>query len=337
MEVYEEKKMTTIKEIAEKAGVSIATVSRVLNYDPALSVSDDTKQRIFETAEMLSYRKKSKVKKNIAKIALVYWYTEKEALDDMYYMAIRLGIENRCEHHRLQISTFFKGHEKGMVDEQLQGIIALGRFDDQQINSLKKLSKNIVFVESSPDEEKYDSVLTDYESATMKILDYFISHGHQRIGFIGKHESDKNKHEQKMDYRVMLYRSYLEGRGMFRKDDLYLGDCSAGEGYNLMSKAIQEHGEQLPTSFLVSCDTMAIGCLRALHEAKIAVPERVNLIGMNDLPFSKYLFPSLSTLKVFTDLMGESAVDLLMERLMGRKIAKKVIVPTKLVIRKSSF
>lgn len=328
--------MTTIKEIAEKAGVSIATVSRVLNYDPALSVSNDTKQRIFETAEKLSYRKKSKVKKNIAKIALVKGDSVKEDLNDLFYMLIRFGVENKCEQHSLHISTFYRGNEKGMFDEQIQGVIALGKFDDQQITALKKVSRNIVFVDFSPDEERYDSVITDYENAITKVLDHFISHGHQKIGYIGGREYDR-KQSQKTNSRLKTYKKYLEEKGLFRKENLYLSDFTPEAGFNLMKKAIQEQGGDLPTAFLIGCDTMAVGCLRALNEAKIAVPERVNLIGMNDFVFSKYLFPSLSTLKVYTELMGESAVDLLMERLMGRKIAKKVIVPTLLKIRQSSL
>ncbi|WP_088067518.1 LacI family DNA-binding transcriptional regulator [Gottfriedia luciferensis] len=328
--------MTTIKEIAEKAGVSIATVSRVLNYDPALSVSDDTKQRIFETAEKLSYKKKSKSKKNIAKIALVQGDLEIEALDVMFFMLIRFGIENKCDQHCLQISTLFQGHDKGMVDDQIQGIIALGKFDDQQIISLRKISKNIVFVDFSPDEEKYDSVIIDYENAIIKVLDHLISHGHNKIGYIGGHEYEK-KQGQKINSRSKSFKKYLEEKKLFQKENLYLSDFSAEEGFNLMKKAIKEQGEELPTAFLVGCDTMAAGCLKALHEAQIQVPERVNLIGMNDFTFSKYLFPSLSTLKIYTELMGESAVDLLMERLLGRKIAKKVIVPTTLKIRESSI
>lgn len=329
--------MTTIKEIAEKAGVSITTVSRVLNYDPALSVSDETKQRVFETAEKLSYRKKPKVKKSIAKIALVHWYTEKEELDDLHYMSIRFGIENKCEEHGIQITKFFQGNEKGLADEQIQGIVALGYFDDQQIKSLKKVSKNIVFVNSSPNEEIYDSVISDYESATKKVLDHFISHGHQNIGYIGGREYSKRQTIQDSCSREKVFKSYLAEKSLFQKNNVYVSDFSADEGFNLMNRAIQEHGEQLPTAFLVGCDTMAIGCLRALHEANISVPDRVNIIGMNDLTFSKYLFPSLSTVKVYSELMGETAIDLLLERLLNRKIPKKVVVSTKLMIRKSSL
>ena len=82
--------MATIKDIAELAGVSIATVSRVLNYDSTLSVADETKKRIFEVAEQLSYKQKPAKKLETGNIALLQWYTEKEELEDLYYMSIRL-------------------------------------------------------------------------------------------------------------------------------------------------------------------------------------------------------------------------------------------------------
>ena len=82
--------MATIKDIAEKAGVSSATVSRVLNYDASLSVADETKKRIFEAAEELSYRKRSSKRYVDQKIAIIHWYTEKEELNDLYYLSIRL-------------------------------------------------------------------------------------------------------------------------------------------------------------------------------------------------------------------------------------------------------
>lgn len=76
--------------------------------------------------------------------------------------------------------------------------------------------------------------------------------------------------------------------------------------------------------FFAANDSIAIGCLRALQEQGIAVPERVSVIGLNDVSVSKYVFPPLSTVKVYTELMGETGVELLQERLLaGRSITKK--------------
>lgn len=89
--------------------------------------------------------------------------------------------------------------------------------------------------------------------------------------------------------------------------------------------------------FFAGNDQIAIGCLQALNEENIHVPEEVNIIGLNDISVSKYVYPSLSTVKVHTELMGETAVDLLVERIEGRTIPKKVFIATNLIIRDSSF
>ena len=118
---------------------------------------------------------------------------------------------------------------------------------------------------------------------------------------------------------------------------MYIGTYSVEDGYRLMKEAIHDFGEELPTAFFTGNDLLAIGALRALHEEKIAVPERVSVIGFNDISVSKYVFPPLTTIKVYTEIMGESAVDTLMERIMGRQVAKKILISTNLVIRESSL
>ncbi len=90
--------MATIKDIAQLAGVSPATVSRVLNYDPELSVGLATKQKIFEAAERLNYTKHRKNAANTKQtLRLIQWYDDTEELEDLYYLSIRLGIEKKAE------------------------------------------------------------------------------------------------------------------------------------------------------------------------------------------------------------------------------------------------
>ncbi len=327
--------MATIKDIAERAGVSSATVSRVLNYDATLSVADETKKRVFEAAEELSYRKRSSKRYVEQKIAVVHWYTEKEELNDLYYLSIRLGIEERCKEIGMTPEVYFYNQIKDIKAAEIEGIIAVGKFSDQQVKELTAINPMVVFVDYSPNEDKYDAVVIDFEIATKKIVDYFISTNHSEIGFIGGRELLKGNTEPLEDLREKSFRSYLEEKGLFDERYVYVGAFSVDDGYNLMQQAIQELGEDLPTAFFMSSDVMAIGSLRALHEAGIAIPERVSIIGINDMSVSKYLYPSLSTVRVYTEVMGETAVDTLLERMEGRKIAKKVFISTKLMIRQS--
>lgn len=326
--------MATIKDIAERAGVSIATVSRVLNYDASLSVSDETKKRVFEAAEELSYRKKNVRRPAGLKIALVNWYTEKEELDDLYYMSIRLGVENRCEAHSIQITKLYE--DSPQAAERVQGIVAIGKFSPKQVEELRKISEQIVFVDCSPDDDVFDSVVSDFHKATENVLQHFLSHGHTKIGYIGGRETYKDQSSKIEDPRSESFEQFLTEKGYFNEAYVHIGAFSVNDGYRLMKEAIREHGEDLPTAFFVGNDSMAIGCLRALQEEGIAVPGRVNIIGVNDISISKYVFPPLSTVKVYTELMGETAVDLLLERLADRHVPKKVVLSTKLEIRGSS-
>ncbi|WP_273851323.1 LacI family DNA-binding transcriptional regulator [Guptibacillus spartinae] len=328
--------MATIKDIAQKVKCSTSTVSRVLNYDETLSVSDDTKKRIFEVAEELSYSKKRGKKSLTPKIAIIHWYTEKEELNDLYYMSIRLGVEQRCQEERLELVKIFKDNYDELEKENIQGMIAVGKFSSDEIASLNKVTPNIVFVDYDPDNERYDAVVVDFEKATKKVLDYFTSRGHERIGYIGGRETFRDASAEIVDERELTFKRYMTECDKNHEAYVYTGSFTVDDGYSLMKRAIDELGDELPTAFFVGNDTMAIGCLRALHENGVAVPERVSLIGVNDISVSKYVYPALSTVKVYTELMGETAVGLLMERLLRRKVAKKVTMSTKLKLRKSS-
>lgn len=327
--------MATIKDIAEKAGVSSATVSRVLNYDATLSVADETKKRVFEAAEELSYRKRSSKKYVDQKIAIVHWYTEKEELNDLYYLSIRLGIEERCKEIGMSPEIYFFNNIKEIKAAEIEGIIAVGKFSDQQVKTLTKINPMVVFVDYSPDEEKYDAIVIDFEKATKKIVDFYLSTNHSEIGFIGGTELLKGQSNPLEDPREKTFRSYMKKHELYDERFVYVGPFSVEDGYQLMKQAIEELGDDLPSAFFISSDVMAIGSLRALHEANIAIPERVSIIGINDISVSKYMYPSLSTIRVHTEIMGETAVDSLLERLEGRKIAKKIVVATKLIVRDS--
>lgn len=329
--------MATIKDIAEKAGVSISTVSRVLNYDPTLSTSNDTKKKIFEIAEELSYDKHISKKKTNDRIAVIRWYTEEEELNDLYYLSIRLGIERKCKQFNYGVLTYTHENIEEIKSENIQNIIAVGKFSKSQVEKFANENCNIVFVDYCPNENIFDSVTTNFELVTKNVIDYFIGKGHKNIGYIGGTEFFKDKSDYVEDVRGKTFESYLKKLNLWDEKDVYIGNFSVDDGYNLMKKAINELGEKLPTAFFVANDTMAIGTLRALAEANIKVPERVNIIGVNDISVAQYLNPPLSSVKVYTESMGETAVELLAERINGRCIAKKVSLSTKLIVRNSSF
>ncbi|MBU5593364.1 LacI family DNA-binding transcriptional regulator [Clostridium sp. MSJ-4] len=328
--------MATIKDIAAKSGVSISTVSRVLNFDESLNVPDTTKKRVFEAAEELNYtRKKEKKTKAMkgTKLAIVHWYSEKEELGDPYYLSIRIGVEKKCDEESIQTIRLNKEENYNNI-ESVDGVIAIGKFGREEIDFISQISNNIVFVDSSPDEDQFDSVVIDFKKAMIEGLDYLISLGHKNIGYIGGEEFINKGREKVKDYREITYIEYMRSKGMFNEEFISLGSFTHADGYNIMKKMLKL--KEVPTAFFLSNDTMAIGAYKAIIEEGLKIPEDISIIGFNDISTAKYLVPSLSTIKVYTEFMGESAVELMLEKLRtDREINKKVIIPTKFLIRES--
>src|SRR5699024_10827540 len=170
--------LTTIKDIAVKANVSPATVSRVLNYDLNLSVTDQTRKRIFEAAEALSYHKHTTKKTTGGKIAIVHWCTESEQQNDLYYLDIHLGAEQRCQALQLTPDVDFPDAIGDIQADPLKGINAIGKSASKQVKRLPSLSPSIVFVHESPSEDIYHSVIINLEQAVRKIITHFIGQTH---------------------------------------------------------------------------------------------------------------------------------------------------------------
>lgn len=167
--------MVTLKNIAEKLGVSITTISRVLNYDKTLSVSDELRKQIVDTAAKMDYktpRNRPRLKtKNKYKIAIVHWYDVTEEMDDPYYIQIRRGIQQLAIKSNIDIVLIYKNDEGYQLEdtEKYDGIICIGKFSSKQIKRFDKVSTNLVFVDSSPNENLYDSVVIDFNHAANSI------------------------------------------------------------------------------------------------------------------------------------------------------------------------
>ena len=94
--------------------------------------------------------------------------------------------------------------------------------------------------------------------------------------------------------------------------------------------------KEIPSAFFIASDPMAVGAYKAIQEKGYNIPNDISIVGFDDIPTAQYLSPSLTTVKVYTDFMGETALDVLMERIKDeRLLSKKVVLPVKLIIRDS--
>lgn len=332
--------MATIRDIAKQAGVSPATVSRVLNYDHTLSVSEETKRRVFQTAEALNYTKKpkrrtpSKTKKPT--IGITQWYSMSEEIADPYYLSIRSGIERACQEQKIETRTLFRD-EKGLSISRLSdvdGIVAIGKYGPAEVEVLSNVSPNIVFVDWAPDDRKHDAVTIDFRVAVTDVIACFFDMGHREIGYIGGREHVGEKSIPLMDPREEAFRDRMTTKGLYQKEWVKVGSFSVEDGYRLASELLEEGS--YPTALFVASDAMAIGVMRAVVEKGLRVPEDISLIAFDDIPAAEYLTPPLSTVRVHTEFMGRTALSMLMEQITDlRDIPKKTIIPTELITRSS--
>lgn len=299
--------MATIKDIATQAGVSPATVSRVLNYDSDLSVGEETKRRIFEVAESLNYtkhQKKQPQKKSVFK--LVQWYNEQEELEDLYYLSIRLGIEKRADELGIQI---IKENLETLSTDRAHGIIALGKFDASEIKLLAGHNEKIIFVDFNGTGFGYTSIVADFGQAITQVTDAFNQKNYQKVGIISGKEFTKTEKQFLPDIRLTLLKTALEANSLYKEQWHLESAFTVADGYQTMLTFLEQDKNNWPEAFFVSSDAIAIGALKALHEKNIKVPEDIGILSFNDISTAKYVSPPLSTIKVHTEWMGRQAVD----------------------------
>ncbi|MFB1097519.1 LacI family DNA-binding transcriptional regulator [Terribacillus sp. JSM ZJ617] len=329
--------MATIKEIANEVGFSVSTVSRVLNHDESLSVTEETKDKIFAVAERLNYRKKE-VHIRIKQIAFLYWVTVTEELEDVYFKTMRKALEQCAKERNVELTLYKKEDGIEAVPDTIQGFLAVGSFTKAEHVKLQNLTKNGVFIDSSPNPDHYDAVRPDLEWITRKQVDHLLEQGHREIGFIGGTFQNPDTMRDEMDPREKAFRTYMEEKGIL--DDrsvLCRRGFSVENGYGLMKKAIDELGV-LPSAFVAAADPIAVGMLQALNEEGIAIPGQVSVIGINNISVAKYVSPPLTTVRIDLNEVCKSAIDLLLEQILGKRtLSKTVLITGEIVERKSTM
>lgn len=331
--------MATIKDIANSVGVSIATVSRVLNLDETLNVSDETRKKVLEVAEKLNYItiKERKNRGKVYNIGIIYWYTDAQEINDPYFLSIRMAVERKCSEEEVNFKNIdFQRVLNGNFNDynNLDGIIAIGLFDDNDIEKMKKVSKNIVFIDSSPNEKMYDSVVVDFKNAVKELMEYLYNLGHRKIGYIGGICYSRSEKSVFVNYREKTYKEFMEKINGFKEEWVLKDKFSPEQGYNLMKKALNQ--KERPTAFFVASDPMAIGAYKAVFEAGLKIPEDISIVGFDDIYTAEFLAPSLTTVRVYKDIMGEVAVETLLDRIKKKRtLGRKIVLPTELVKRES--
>ncbi|GBG95657.1 LacI family transcriptional regulator [Ligilactobacillus salitolerans] len=331
--------MATIKDVADLAKVSAATVSRVLNHDQTMSVGQKTKARVFQAAQQLNYTKNHSVKGPASPtIAIIEWYTEQQELNDLYYFSLREGIESKAKELGYQITRLFHTDSLQKAAD-CAGILALGKFSEQQIKQIGQLSPNVVFVDCNTLSLGYSCVVPDFNTGVAAVLDHFQAAGLTKIGMLAGEEQTTDQQESLLDPRFTAFKKLLTARKNYEPRFVYVGQFTLDSGYQMMRQAIHELNTDLPEAFFAANDSIAVGALRALQEENIKVPEQTSIISFNDSSLAEFVYPKLSSVHVFTEEMGSIAVELLFSQLSDPhyQAPRMVTHGVKLILRDSSI
>jgi len=332
--------MVTLKEIATSVGVSTATVSRVLNFDSSLSITEGKRRAIIETAEALNYEtpraRNRRGQPGVSKIALLHFLKPEQELTDPYYVALRLGIERRCQ--ALKIEAVKVYHTDDRPDPTLiqstQGTIVIGRHNEDEIHFIRQHSAAVVFADYAPAGDQYDCVVCDLPQAMEKLLNALDAAEYRRIGFIGWTESPDGDPLTDNEKRLRTFRHWMRDNGSFDPALLLVGGNTEQDGYRL-TRAMLEN--PLRPDAIVTCnDNMAVGAYRAIAECGLAIPGDIAVASFNDISAAQFLHPPLSTVHLPAEEIGETAVDLMVERITGRELAKRVTLGSTLRLRRST-
>lgn len=331
-------KNLTLEKIAQLAGVSPATVSRVVNNYPHIrpEVRERVQKIITQTGFQPNMIARSLASDRSGIIGLVIPNSPRMVFADPYFASLIQGITQATNRSNLTLSLFLF-HSKEEETRTIQSILTTGLLDGVIITADRKedsfvpkfAERGLPFVLIGRPESHMEMNYVDTDNVAGGYLatEHLLKLGHRRIATIG---SDQNTAG---DDRCTGYRKALENYQIELDPRLIaFGDFSVESGYNAMKKLLQEK----PDAVFVASDTMALGALRAIRDAKLRVPDDIALVGFDDLPPALQADPPLTTIRHPIEQSGKLAVEML-STILNEKDApsRRTILPGKLIIRAS--
>lgn len=336
--------MATLKEISGRAGVSLTTVSRVLNHDPSLNVTEETRNRVIAIAAELGYSKTGSrtapqsTEAPVKRVGIAQMFEQEELREDIYYLALKNVLDEECFLHNITTVSLYRDAQRRFVKPDrlpLDGLFAIGRFTQQEIDNFHEYTDNIVFLDSTPDPTRYYSIVPNYHLAIQQSLGLLRDRGFSKIAYIGSVNTYGHLKELQMEPRYYYYRSNLLNRDCF-DPDLVL-DCPMNPrgGYQVMKDYLDRHEGTPPEAIFVCSDAVVPGMMRALQERGVRVPQDVSIVAYNNTALSEFAVPPLTSVELFMQQSTKSAVFCMKMLWNGDKAPKKIVIPCKLILRES--
>ena len=331
----------TIKDIALRADVSYATVSRALNNKPG--VRESTRRRILQLAEQMSYTPnaiaRGLVKKQTQTLGLIL-----PDITNPFYPEVARGIEEGAAERGFSIFLCNMNWERSrqahylrlLAEKRVDGIILAPI--DNEVEALERRITGmipIVYVSNAPVGTQHSFVVIDNVLGGFVAAEHLIQAGYRKIGFVGSTEDSLTIEE-----RLQGYRQALKKYGVpVEQKYIQLGEFKEEAGYKIIRSMIA--GGDFPQAVFAENDLLAIGVLHGVKASGLSVPEDVAVVGFDDIPVASYPEVQLTTMSQPTYEMGKKSVEILLEQIeaSGQPPAarmRQIYLKPRLIVRRSS-
>ena len=332
------KKRVTISDVAEEAGVSKQTVSRVINERP--DVADHTRGRIKKVIERLGYYPDPIARSMRGSTHTLGCITPN--LSDYNFSSIVQAAQAEARNNGFFLLTGSAQSEfdvlpllNEIMNRRVDGLLVINpRDDDRYLHFLPLVERGIpvVYIKNTPLDEKVSAVSLDDETGGYLATRHLIHLGHMKIATIQGLPNEECTKERLAGFR----KAYREAGIQLDSQLLVNGDWSATSG-NQAIKTLLTKGNDF-TAVFAQNDRMAVGAIRALRESGLRVPQDVSVIGYDDIPLSSFFDPPMTTVRQPMEAFGRIGAQILIEALNNPGFQPRIVrLAPELIIRKTCF
>ncbi len=325
-----------LEEVAKRAKVSTATVSRVLNNIDV--VKNSTRSRVMKAVSELNYHPNLHARtlaggksRTLGMIA--------SNMENPFFFDVFKSLESDARAHGYDVVVANTDYQPDrlarsirlMIGRRVAGLaVVVSEMDEALITELTASSIPTVFYDVGTVTKNISNIRVNYRRGIEKIVEYLHDLGHSRLAYIGHHSTlgPTSEREKAFVETVSGFSPATEWRTVTYQDSFEGGRCAARE---ILSSGFR------PTALICVNDFMAIGALRELREQRLRVPDDISVTGFDNILLSEFCYPSLTTVHIPREQVGHLAFDVLVpEAVKGKPPGREVLIDPELVLREST-